>query len=106
MGVHGTGRGVGVIKEQHPRSVRAVPPVTARLLAAQHAGPVALRGERPAQRSRKRQGNIFRVGIFLDFVRLATRTMHPHGAYVRGAKRNRVDPHRGGIERLTMRTWV
>ena len=29
----------------------------------------------------QQSGNIFRVGIFLDFVRRATRT--PHGAYVR-----------------------
>ena len=47
----------------------------------------------------KKSGDIFRVGIFLDFVRLATRTMHPHGAYVRGAKRNRIDRHWGGVER-------
>ena len=45
---------------------------------------------------------IFRVGIFLDFVWRTTRT--PHGAYVRGARRNRIDPHGGGIERLTTRT--
>ena len=50
----------------------------------------------------KKSGNIFRVGIFLDFVRLTTRTMHPHGVYVRGAKRNRVDRHRGVIERLPL----
>ena len=31
-----------------------------------------------------KSGNIFRVGGFLDFVRLATRTEGPHGAYVRG----------------------
>ena len=31
----------------------------------------------------KKSGNIFRVGIFLDFAWLTTRTMHPHGAYVR-----------------------
>ena len=49
-------------------------------------------------------GNIFQVGIFLDFVRLTTRTMHPHGAHVRGARRNRIDPHGGGIERLVTRT--
>ena len=29
-----------------------------------------------------KSGNIFRVGIFLDFASLPTRTMHPHGAYV------------------------
>ena len=35
-------------------------------------------------------GNIFRLGIFLDFVWLTTRT--PHGAYVRRARRNRLTP--------------
>ena len=49
---------------------------------------------------------IFRVGISLDFVRLATRTTHPHGAYARGAKRNRIEPHRCGLERPTCRTLV
>ena len=49
---------------------------------------------------------MFRVGIFLGFVGLTTRTMHPHGAYVRGAKRNRIDPHRGGSERPTACTGV
>ena len=38
----------------------------------------------------KKSGNIFRVGIFLDFVWLTTRT--PHGAYVRRARRNRFTP--------------
>ena len=47
----------------------------------------------------KKSGNIFRVGIFLDFVWLTTRT--PHRAYVRRARRNRIDRHGGGIERLT-----
>ena len=39
----------------------------------------------------KQSGNVFRVGVFLDFVWLTTRTrtMHPRGAYVRGARRNR-----------------
>ena len=48
----------------------------------------------------------FQVGISPDFVRLPTRTMHPHGgaSYVRGAKRNRIDRHGGGIERLVTRT--
>ena len=50
----------------------------------------------------KKSGKIFRVGIFLDFVWLTTRTMHPHGAYVRGARRNRIDRHGGGIERLAL----
>ena len=53
----------------------------------------------------KKSGNIFRVGIFLDFVWLTTRT--PHGAYVRRARRNRIDRHGGEIERLATRTtWV
>ena len=30
-------------------------------------------------------GDIFRVGMFLDIAWLTTRTMHPRGAYVRGA---------------------
>ena len=33
----------------------------------------------------KKSGNIFRAGIFLDFVTLTTRAEGPHGAYVRGA---------------------
>ena len=48
----------------------------------------------------KKSGNIFRVGIFLDFVWLTTSTEGPHGAYVRGARRSRIDRHRGGIEWL------
>ena len=54
----------------------------------------------------EKSGKKFRVGIFLDFVWLTTRT--PHGAYVRGARRNRIDPHGGKIERLaalTPRAW-
>ena len=51
-----------------------------------------------------KSSNVFRVGIFLDFVGLTTRTEGPHRAYVRGAKRNRIDRHRGGIERLATRT--
>ena len=39
----------------------------------------------------KKSSNIFRVGIFLDFVWPTTRT--PHGAYARRARRNRIDPH-------------
>jgi len=46
----------------------------------------------------KKSGNIFRVGVFLDFVWLTTRT--PHGAYVRRARRNRIYRHGGEIERL------
>ena len=49
-----------------------------------------------------KSGNIFRVGIFLDFVWLTTRTHH--GAYARGARRNRIDRHGGGIERLVTPT--
>ena len=54
----------------------------------------------------KQTGSISRVGIFLDFVWLTTRTMHPHGgaSYVRGARRTRIDRHEGGIERLGGRT--
>ena len=40
------------------------------------------------------------MGIFLDFVWLTTRT--PHGAYVRRARRNRIDRHGGEIERLAL----
>ena len=43
-------------------------------------------------------GSTIRVGIFLDFASLSTRT--PHGAYVQAGGRNRLDPHWGGIERL------
>ena len=49
-------------------------------------------------------GNVFRVGILLDFVRLTTRTRHGGASYVRRAKRDRIDAHRVGIERLTRRT--
>ena len=59
-------------------------------------------GDWPTDLLSKKSGNIFRVGIFLDFVRLTTRT--PHGAYVRGARRNRIDRHGGEIERLATRT--
>ena len=54
----------------------------------------------------KKSGNIFRVGIFLDFVWLTIRTMHPHGASVRRARRNRIDPHGGEIERLAAGSTV
>ena len=47
---------------------------------------------------RKQSGGIQRVGIFLDSVRLTTRMMHPHRAYVRRAKQNRTDFHWGEIE--------
>ena len=52
----------------------------------------------------KKSGNIFRVGIFLDFVWLTTRT--PRGAYARRARRNRIDRHGGGIERLALQDPV
>ena len=39
--------------------------------------------------------------FLLDFVALSTRTHH--GACVRGAIRNRVDPHRGEFERIVAR---
>ena len=42
----------------------------------------------PLLEARKRSGNIFRVGIFLDFVGLTTRA--PHGAHARRAERNRI----------------
>ena len=41
---------------------------------------------------KEKSGNIFRVGIFLDFVRLNARTPHGGASYLRGAKRNRLDP--------------
>ena len=53
-----------------------------------------------ADRLAKKTGKTFRVGIFLDFVWLTTRT--PHGAYVRRARRNRIDRHGGEIERLAL----
>ena len=63
-----------------------------------HGGPVHLITEK--------SGNVFRVGIFLDFVRQSgtTRAEGPHGAYVRRATRSRVDPHRGEVERPTTHT--
>ena len=44
--------------------------------------------------------------FFLDFVWRSgtTRTEGPHGAYVRRARRNRIDRHGGKIERLATRT--
>ena len=54
------------------------------------------------QRLAKKSGTICWVGIFIDFVWLTKRT--PHGAYVRRAKRTRIDRHEGGIERLTYRS--
>ena len=56
----------------------------------------------------KKSGKKSRVGIFRDFVKLTTRTEGPHGgaSYVRGAKRSRIDRHRGRIERLVGRALV
>ena len=56
--------------------------------------------------SRQRAVTFFGWVFFFDFVRRSgtTRTMHPHGAYVRGARGNRIGPHRGEVERLTTRT--
>ena len=45
----------------------------------------------------------FGWGTFFDFVSSSTRTMHPHGACVQMSGRNRIDPHRGRIERHTTR---
>ena len=42
-------------------------------------------------------------GAFSCFVWLTTRTEGPHGAYVRGAERNRIDAQWGEIERRTSR---
>ena len=49
---------------------------------------------------------MFRVGIFLDFVWLTTRTEGPHGAYVRGPDEIGLTPMGGGIERLATRTCI
>ena len=51
----------------------------------------------------ERSGNIFLVGIFLDFVRLTTRA--PHGARARGANRNRIDRRSRFILPLPFRYW-
>ena len=47
-------------------------------------------------------GNVFRLGIFLDFDRRSgtTRAEGPHGAYVRGAELKRIASHGCGIELL------
>ena len=39
----------------------------------------------------KKSGDVLRLGIFLDFVRLTTRAEGPHGTRVRRAKRSRAD---------------
>ena len=58
----------------------------------------------------KKSGNISRVGIFLDFVWLTARTEGPHGgaSYVRGARRNRIDPPWGWncTARARYATWL
>ena len=58
-----------------------------------------------------KSGGVFRVGVLLDFVRRSgtTRAEGPHGgaSYVRGAKRNRINPPLGGIERPAAgTTWA
>ena len=40
----------------------------------------------------KKSGNIFRVGIFLDFVWLNAHVEGAHGAYVRGPDENELTP--------------
>ena len=50
----------------------------------------------------KKSGNVLRVGIFLDFAWLTTRTPHGGASYVRRAGRNRIDRHGGEIERLAL----
>ena len=61
--------------------------------------PPQVHGVRDVERS----GNIFWMGIFLDFVRLTTRA--PHGARARGAKRNRIDRRSRFILPLPFRYW-
>ena len=116
------------VHHRHGHAARPHPRAGGRLLqrhgdrGGEHRAPA--RRQRPAARARgqrerrwchgaldrrdglftKKSGNIFRVGIFLDFVYLTTRT--PHGAYVRRARRNRIDPHGGGIERIGRRTFT
>ena len=51
---------------------------------------------------KKKSGNVFRVGIYFDFFSPSART--PQGADVQMGGRNRIDRHRGGIERLGTRT--
>jgi len=55
-----------------------------------------------------KERKVCQVCIFLDFVRRSgtTRTEGPHGgaSYVRGAKRNRIGPLWGVVERFTTRT--
>ena len=58
----------------------------------------------PSVLLKKKSGKCFQVGIFLDFGSSSTRTMHPHGACVQASGRDRLDPHRGGIELLGART--
>ena len=83
--------------------------------------PVTLLTPSPA-RHLQQSGNVFRVGIFLDFVRrsgttcaraegalgaLTARAEGPHGAHVRGARRNRIDrPSRVFYRSFAGRTFV
>ena len=61
---------------------------------------------RPVEQARvlitPRNGNIFRVVIFLYFVSASTRK--PRGAYAQVSGRNRIYPHCGEVERLARRT--
>ena len=83
-------------------------PMGVKLNGTRRIRPGPPRWRRPRSRTRclpaEKSGNIFRVGIFLDFVRRSGTTRTPRGAYVRRAKRNRIVRHRGEIERLTART--
>ena len=47
------------------------------------------------------RANLFRVGVFLDFVFRDFTTRAPHGAHVRRAKRNRIDRHSGIVVTIT-----
>ena len=48
-----------------------------------------------------KSGSMSRVGIFLDFVSPPART--PRGAHAQMGGRDRIDPHRGGVEQLSSR---
>ena len=79
-----------------PIHLVAVLPNTARLGAAAAAG-TARRAARVRTRCGpvpvivEKSGNIFRGGVFLNFVRLTTRAPHGGASHVRRAKRNRID---------------
>ena len=55
----------------------------------------------------KKSGNVFRVGIFLDFASSSTRAPHVCvcGAYVQMSGGNRIDLNGGEVERLGTRTF-